>query len=150
MINVSKEFQLLMNQRTDFKENAEITLADDTKVKVRLIDCVGFMVEGASGHMEGNANRMVKTPWFPDAVPFVEAAEIGTQKVIKDHSTIGIVITTDGTIGEFSRENYYEAEEKAINELKKINKPFIILLNCVEPTSDDAIKFPSSVVICMS
>lgn len=120
------------------KDAAEITLGDDTRVKIRLIDCVGFMVDGATGHMEGNANRMVKTPWFDYEIPFVEAASIGTQKVIKDHATIGIVVTTDGTIGELSREGYIEAEERTIQELSGIGKPYVIVLNSNKPYSEEA------------
>lgn len=119
------------------KDAAEITLADDTKVKVRLIDCVGFMVDGASGHMEGNASRMVKTPWFDDEIPFVEAASIGTEKVIRDHATIGIVVTTDGSIGELERGGYIEAEERTIAELERIGKPYVIVLNSKKPYSDE-------------
>lgn len=122
------------------KDAAKINIGDDTEVKVRLIDCVGYMVEGASGHMEGNNKRMVKTPWFDYEIPFVDAASIGTQKVIKEHSTIGIVITTDGTIGELPRESYIPAEEKTIDELKDIGKPFVILLNTEKPYGDDAVK----------
>lgn len=120
------------------KDAAEITLGDDTRVKIRLIDCVGFMVDGATGHMEGNANRMVKTPWFDYEIPFVEAASIGTQKVIKDHATIGIVVTTDGTIGELPRESYVEAEERTIQELSGIGKPYVIVLNSNKPYSEEA------------
>lgn len=120
------------------KDAAEIALGDDTRVKIRLIDCVGFMVDGATGHMEGNENRMVKTPWFDYEIPFVEAASVGTQKVIKDHATIGIVVTTDGTIGELSRENYVEAEERTIQELAGIGKPYIIVLNSNKPYSEEA------------
>lgn len=120
------------------KDAAEITLGDDTRVKIRLIDCVGFMVDGATGHMEGNANRMVKTPWFDYEIPFVEAASIGTQKVIKDHATIGIVVTTDGTIGELPREGYVEAEERTIQELSGIGKPYVIVLNSNKPYSEEA------------
>lgn len=119
------------------KDAAEITLADDTKVKVRLIDCVGFMVDGASGHMEGNASRMVKTPWFDYEIPFVEAASIGTEKVIRDHATIGIVVTTDGSIGELERGGYIEAEERTIAELERIGKPYVIVLNSKKPYSDE-------------
>ena len=107
-------------------------------MKIRLIDCVGFMVDGATGHMEGNANRMVKTPWFDYEIPFVEAASIGTQKVIKDHATIGIVVTTDGTIGELPRESYVEAEERTIQELSGIGKPYVIVLNSNKPYSEEA------------
>lgn len=120
------------------KDAAEIALGDDTRVKIRLIDCVGFMVDGATGHMEGNANRMVKTPWFDYEIPFVEAASIGTQKVIKDHATIGIVVTTDGTIGELPRESYVEAEERTIQELSGIGKPYVIVLNSNKPYGEEA------------
>lgn len=122
------------------KDAAEIVLPDDTKVKIRLIDCVGFMVEGATGHMEGNASRMVKTPWFDYEIPFVEAASIGTEKVIRDHATIGIVVTTDGSIGELERSSYIDAEEKTIQELSEIGKPYIIVLNSKKPFSDETTK----------
>lgn len=119
------------------KDAAEITLEDNTKLKVRLIDCVGFMVEGAAGHMEGSEKRMVKTPWFDTEIPFVEAASIGTEKVIKDHATIGIVVTTDGSIGELPRGNYIEAEEKTVFELNQIGKPYVIVLNSQKPYADE-------------
>ncbi|WP_167956406.1 stage IV sporulation protein A [Anaerosporobacter faecicola] len=119
------------------KEAAEIGLSDETMVKIRLIDCVGFMVDGASGHIENDQERLVKTPWFDHEIPFTQAAELGTQKVISEHSTIGIVITTDGSFGDLSRENYVKAEEKTISELKKMKKPFIVLLNTNKPYSDD-------------
>ncbi|MBO5372391.1 MAG: stage IV sporulation protein A [Lachnospiraceae bacterium] len=122
------------------KDAASIRLDKDTEVKVRLIDCVGYMVDGAAGHMEGNNKRMVKTPWFDYEIPFVDAASIGTQKVIKEHSTIGIVVTTDGSIGELARENYIPAEEKTIEELKTIGKPFVIVLNSEKPYSEETIK----------
>lgn len=114
---------------------AEITLEDDSKLKLRLIDCVGYMTEGALGHMEENTKRMVKTPWSPTEIPFEEAAAIGTRKVIEDHSTLGIVVTTDGSIGEIPRENYILPEEQTINELKAIGKPFVVLLNSVYPNA---------------
>ena len=95
------------------KDAAEISLEDDTRIKIRLIDCVGFMVDGAAGHMEGSTDRMVHTPWFDHEIPFVEAASIGTEKVIRDHATIGIVVTTDGSIGDLPRENYVNAEDRA-------------------------------------
>ena len=119
------------------KEAAKICLEDGTEVKVRLIDCVGYMVEGASGHMENDAERMVKTPWFDYEVPFTQAAEIGTKKVINEHSTIGIVIAADGTFTDIPRENYAVPEEKTVNELKKLGKPFIVLLNSTKPYSDE-------------
>lgn len=120
-------------------EAVEIELSDNAKMRVRMVDCVGYMVNGATGHIENNEPRMVKTPWYDEEIPFLEAAEIGTRKVIKEHSTIGFVVTTDGSITEIPRENYIEAEEKVINELKEINKPFIILLNSVHPYNPDTI-----------
>lgn len=115
------------------KEAAEIVLAQDVNVKVRLIDCVGYMIDGVSGHIENGAERQVKTPWFDDEIPFTKAAGIGTRKVIHDHSTIGIVVTTDGSIGEIPRENYLEAERKVIQELKTVGKPFVVILNTKKP-----------------
>lgn len=122
------------------KDAAEITLEDGTKVKVRLIDCVGFMVDGATGHMEGEEKRMVKTPWFDYEIPFVDAASIGTQKVIRDHATIGIVVTTDGTIGELDRNSYIDGEERTVQELNAIGKPFVIVLNSQKPYSEETAK----------
>jgi len=98
-----------------------------------MIDCVGYLVEGAIGHEEDGKPRMVNTPWFENQIPFEEAAEIGTRKVIQEHSTIGLVVTTDGSITEIKRENYIEAEERVINELKEIDKPFIVILNTKNP-----------------
>lgn len=122
------------------KEGALIKVAEDIQVKVRLIDCVGYMVEGASGHIENQEERQVKTPWFEYEIPFTKAASIGTRKVIHDHSTIGIVVTTDGSIGEIPRENYRPAEEKTIQELQAIGKPFIVLVNSKKPYSEEAKK----------
>ena len=120
------------------KEAAEIQLAKDVSVQVRLIDCVGYMVEGAAGHMENGAERLVKTPWNEKEIPFTKAAEIGTKKVIHDHSTIGIVVTTDGSIGELPRNSYRAAEKKTIQELKSIGKPFVVLVNTRKPYSAEA------------
>ncbi len=120
------------------KEAATVKISDDVEVKIRLIDCVGFMVEGASGHMENDTERQVKTPWFEYEIPFTKAASIGTQKVIHDHATIGFVVTTDGSITDLPRENYISAEEKTVKELKSIGKPFIILLNCRKPYTEEA------------
>lgn len=120
------------------KDAAQIMLNEDTKVNIRLIDCVGYMVDGASGHIENEQERMVKTPWFDYEIPFSQAAELGTQKVINEHSTIGFVITTDGSFGEIPRENYEQAEEKTIKELKSIGKPFVVLLNTNRPYSEEA------------
>lgn len=119
------------------KEAAAISLADGIEAKVRLIDCVGFMVEGAAGHVENGEERLVKTPWYDHEIPFTQAAEIGTRKVIHDHSSIGIVVTTDGSIGELKRAGYIGAERQTIEELKKLGKPFVVLLNSVKPYSDD-------------
>ncbi len=122
------------------KEAAELKLGDGIEAKVRLIDCVGYMVEGAAGHMEENAERMVKTPWFEEEIPFTQAAQIGTDKVMNDHSTIGLVILTDGSFGEIPRNNYVPAEEKTIQALKKIHKPFLVLLNSQKPYSEETIE----------
>lgn len=122
------------------KEAAKINLADGIEAKVRLIDCVGFMVEGAAGHVENGEERLVKTPWFDYDIPFTQAAELGTRKVINDHSTIGIVVTTDGTIGEIKRPGYIAAEKQTVDELKKLGKPFVVLLNSMKPYSDETAK----------
>ena len=119
------------------KEAASVRLSDDVEVKIRLIDCVGFMVEGASGHIENGVERQVKTPWFEYEIPFTKAASIGTEKVIHDHATIGFVVTTDGSVTDIPRENYIAAEEQTIRELSDIGKPFIILLNCKKPYSEE-------------
>ncbi|MCI9219437.1 MAG: stage IV sporulation protein A [Lachnospiraceae bacterium] len=119
-------------------EAANVMLSGEVPVSVRLIDCVGYMVEGAAGHMEEDMERMVKTPWFDYEIPFTQAAEIGTDKVMNDHSTIGLVVTTDGSFGEISRENYLEAEEKTIVALKKLRKPFLVLVNSQKPYSEEA------------
>ncbi len=120
------------------EDAVEITLPSKSKMKVRMIDCVGYIVPSSLGYIEGEAPRMVKTPWFEEEVPFNMAAEIGTRKVISEHSTIGLVVTTDGSISEIPRNEYAEAEERVINELKEINKPFVVLLNCKNPKSASA------------
>ena len=108
------------------------------ETNIKLVDCVGYVIPDANGFVDEDGNpRMVKSPWFEDAIPFVEAAEIGTEKVIKDHATIGIVVTTDGSFGEIKRNSYIEAEEKVIGELKNIGKPFIVILNSVHPTNTE-------------
>lgn len=114
-------------------EAVEITTANGLSLKARLVDCVGYTVEGALGYEEDDEPRMVKTPWFDYEVPFEEAAEIGTRKVIVDHSTIGIVVTTDGSISDIVREHYELPEDRVIAELKELNKPFVILLNSIHP-----------------
>lgn len=119
-------------------ESVEVTLPGNVKMKTRLVDCVGYLVDEAMGHMEDDMPRMVKTPWSDESVPFEKAAEIGTRKVITDHSTIGIVVTTDGSITDISRESYVPAEERVVNELKELKKPFVIVLNSKYPDSDQA------------
>ncbi len=122
-------------------ENAVgITLDDSAHLKVRLIDCVGYIVPSSLGYIEEDTPRMVMTPWYNEAVPFNMAAEIGTKKVITEHSSIGLVITTDGSIGDIPRTEYAEAEKRVIDELKAINKPFVVLLNCKNPKNEQAQK----------
>lgn len=121
-------------------ESAAICMADDIKIKVRAIDCVGFMVDGAMGAEENGKERMVNTPWSKDPVPFSMAAQIGTEKVIEEHSTIGIVITTDGSFTGIERDNYVNAEQMAIDKLKKISKPFVVILNCVKPYAKESVQ----------
>ena len=113
--------------------NATTIQIDDFTASIRMVDCVGYVIDAAKGYEDENGPRMVMTPWYSDPIPFVEAAEIGTEKVIKEHSTIGIVVTTDGSIGEIPRNEYVKAEETVINELKSIGKPFIVVLNSVHP-----------------
>lgn len=117
-------------------EAVEITVGDNLKFKTRLVDCVGYLVNNAIGYLEDDMPRMVKTPWFTDEIPFEEAAEIGTRKVIAEHSTIGILVTTDGSVTDIPREDYIEAEERVVKELKELNKPFVIVLNSDNPFSD--------------
>lgn len=119
------------------KEAVEVELAEDIPVKLRLIDCVGFMVPEAAGNMENEKERMVKTPWFQQEIPFHQAAEIGTQKVIQEHSTLGLVITCDGSFGEIPRKNFEESEERTVQELKKQGKPFLILVNSQKPYKEE-------------
>ncbi len=113
--------------------NAAKIKIDDFYTNVKLIDCVGYVIPEAKGYEDENGPRRVKTPWYDEEIPFIEAAEIGTEKVIKDHSSIGIVVTTDGSIGEIKRESYVEAETRVVSELKEIGKPFIVILNSVHP-----------------
>lgn len=120
------------------EEAVEIEMEGGGAFSVRLIDCVGYLVPGAVGQWEDDAPRMVRTPWFPEDIPMVEAAEIGTRKVIAEHSTIGIVVTSDGSVTDLPREAYPEAEERVISELKELGKPFLILLNSAHPASDEA------------
>ena len=116
-------------------EAIEISFNENLKLKVRLVDCVGYIVDEALGHLEGDAPKMVKTPWFDEEIAFEEAAEIGTRKVITDHSTVGVVVTTDGSFTGIDRESYVDAEERVILDLKSINKPFVVILNTKHPNT---------------
>ena len=120
--------------------NGALIKINEFETNIKLVDCVGYVIPEANGFVDEDGNpRMVKSPWFEDAIPFVEAAEIGTEKVIKDHATIGIVVTTDGSFGEIARKSYVEAEEKVVNELKNIGKPFIVILNSIHPTNTETV-----------
>lgn len=126
------------------EQAAKVELNNNVNFRVRMVDCVGYIVPSSLGYIEGESPRMVKTPWFEEEIPFNMAAEIGTQKVISEHSTIGLVVTTDGSISDIPRYEYEEAEERVINELKEINKPFIVLLNCMYPASPAAAEMSMS------
>lgn len=151
----------IMTTEPKFVPNEAVTIKLDGNIQmnVRLVDCVGYLVNGALGHMEDDSPRMISTPWFNERIPFEEAAELGTEKVINEHSTIGLVVTTDGTISDIPRESYIKAEERVIEELKALNKPFVILLNSAYPESEETLrlreeleeKYNTSVVIvdCM-
>ena len=119
-------------------EAVEITIDKNLKLKTRLVDCVGYLVDNAIGYLEDDMPRMVKTPWSDEEIPFETAAEIGTKKVIEEHSTIGILVTTDGSVTDIPRDDYVKAEERVVSELRALNKPFIILLNSSNPSSPDA------------
>ncbi len=120
-------------------ESVEITVNGEVNLNVRMIDCVGYVVEGAEGHIDGVEPRMINTPWSEVQMPFVEAAEFGTRKVIADHSTIGIVITTDGSVTEIDRENYIDGENRVIDELKELGKPYVIVLNTNIPYNEETL-----------
>ena len=117
------------------EEAVEVKIGDQARFNVRMIDCVGYIVPSSLGYIENEMPRMVLTPWFNDEIPFNMAAEVGTQKVITEHSTIGLVITTDGSISDIPRDEYEECEQRVISELQAINKPFVVLMNCVEPNT---------------
>lgn len=142
----SADGKTIMTTQPKFVPNeaVKISVHDGVELKVRLIDCVGYLVSGAMGHIENDAPRKVKTPWSEEEMPFEQAAEIGTQKVMKEHSTVGIVVTTDGSVTEIARPNYVEAEERVVNEMKESGKPFVIALNCKSPASSETKKLASS------
>lgn len=126
------------------EDAVELTMSDNIKMKVRLIDCVGYIVPSSVGYIEDEQPRMVMTPWYDEEIPFNMAAEIGTKKVITEHSTIGLVVTTDGTITSIPRDEYEEAEERVIDELKSLDKPFVVLMNTDNPKS------PNAIALCTS
>lgn len=131
--------KIIMTTEPKFVPNnsVEINVTDGLEINVRLVDCVGYAVDGARGYEDENGPRMITTPWYEEPVPFEEAAELGTRKVIKEHSTLGVVITTDGTITDIPRREYIEAEEKVINELKEVGKPFVVVINSLQPNHPD-------------
>jgi stage IV sporulation protein A len=132
----------IMTTEPKFVPNQAVQLrvSEGLDVNVRLVDCVGYAVEGAKGYEDENGPRMITTPWFDEPIPFQEAAEIGTRKVIQEHSTLGVVVTTDGSIAEIPRASYVEAEERVIGELKEVGKPFVLIINSTRPRSEEAIQ----------
>ncbi len=142
----SADGKTIMTTQPKFVPNeaVRISVADNVDMKVRLIDCVGYLVSGVMGHIENDEPRKVKTPWSDEEMPFEEAAELGTKKVMREHSTVGIVVTTDGSVTELPRANYVEAEERVVNEMKESGKPFVIALNCKNPASVETKKLASS------
>ena len=134
----SADGKIIMTTQPKFVPNAAVRLNLDDKAtaNVRLIDCVGYLIDGAEGHLEGDKARLVNTPWSTEPIPFEKAAEIGTQKVAAEHSTIAVVVTTDGSIGEIPRQNYVAAEERVVKELKLAGKPFVVVLNCKKPNDE--------------
>ncbi len=123
---------------------AEIHIEENLSLHVRLIDCVGFLIDSASGYLEDGKMRMVKTPWFEDEIPFDEASRIGTEKVIREHSTIGIVVLSDGSINDFNYEDYLQAEQKVLNEMQGLDKPYVIVLNSKHPSDESSFKLKES------
>ena len=142
----SADGKIIMTTQPKFVPNTAVRLSLDDKssANVRLIDCVGYLIEGAEGHLEGDKARLVNTPWSTEPIPFEKAAEIGTQKVASEHSTIAVVITTDGSIGEIPRQNYVAAEERVVKELKLAGKPFVVVLNCKKPNDSSCIELAAT------
>ena len=138
--------QIMTTEPKFVPSNGATIKIDDFTTNIKLIDCVGFVIDNSIGYEDNEGNpRLVNTPWYSEAIPFIEAAEIGTEKVIKDHSTIGIVLTSDGSFNEFRRNDYVDAEEKVINELKTLNKPFIVILNTTSPTDTQTLKIKAEI-----
>ncbi|MBR2870478.1 MAG: stage IV sporulation protein A, partial [Clostridia bacterium] len=138
----SADGKIIMTTQPKFvpANGVKIQFKNKSSANVRLVDCVGYLVEGATGHQEGDKPRLVKTPWDNDEIPFEKAAETGTRKVIEEYSTIGIVVTTDGSFTDIPRQNYSMAEERVVSELKECKKPFIVILNCKNPESEESIR----------
>ncbi|MGI6160828.1 MAG: stage IV sporulation protein A [Christensenellales bacterium] len=139
----------IMTTQPHFVPNEAVgmELEDNVRLNVRMVDCVGYLVNGAVGYAEENAPRMVRTPWFEEEIPFEQAAELGTRKVITDHSTIGVVVTTDGSFSDIPRENYVAAEERVIKELKELGKPFVVMLNSVSPTAENTMALKENMAV---
>lgn len=141
----SADGKTIMTTQPHFVPNEAVRIkVANAEMKVRMIDCVGYLAEGVMGHIEDDKPRLVKTPWSTEDLPFEEAAELGTSKVIKEHSTIGIVVTTDGSVTDIPRGNYITAEERVINEMKECGKPFVLVLNCKNPNSNENKKLISA------
>ncbi len=141
----SADGKTIMTTQPHFVPNEAVKIKiANAEMKVRMIDCVGYVVSGVMGHTEGDKPRLVKTPWSEEEMPFEEAAEMGTDKVIKEHSTIGIVVTTDGSVTDIPRANYVDAEERVIAQMKSTGKPFVVVLNCKNPTSGESKKLAAS------
>ncbi|MCM1194747.1 MAG: stage IV sporulation protein A [Firmicutes bacterium] len=142
----SADGKIVMTTQPKFVPNTavKVTLDDKTTANVRLIDCVGYLIDGAEGHLEGDKARLVNTPWSNEPIPFEKAAEIGTQKVTSEHSTIAVAVTTDGSIGEISRQSYIPAEERVVRELKNAGKPFVVLLNSKHPRDEKTLELAAS------
>ncbi len=141
----SADGKTIMTTQPHFVPNEAVRIkVANAEMKVRMIDCVGYLAEGVMGHIEDDKPRLVKTPWSTEDLPFEEAAELGTSKVIKEHSTIGIVVTTDGSVTDIPRGNYITAEERVINEMKECGKPFVLVLNCKNPNSNENKKLTSA------
>lgn len=141
----SADGKTIMTTQPHFVPNEAVKIkVANTEMNVRMIDCVGYVVGGVMGHMEDDKPRLVKTPWSKKELPFEEAAELGTDKVINEHSTVGIVVTTDGSVTDIERSSYIDAEERVIAQMKKSGKPFVIVLNCKNPNSADSKKLTAS------
>ena len=141
----SAEGKTIMTTQPKFVPEQAVSInVDNVNLRVRMVDCVGYLISGAMGHTEDDKPRLVKTPWSEKEMPFEEAAEIGTKKVITEHSSIGIVVTTDGSISDLPRSSYVDAEERVVNELKQTGKPFVLVVNTTNPQSEDAKKLTSS------